>query len=87
MAMQVDIWKAMPYIVPLVAVVGAGAVLQFQTNQHALEIEAAETERDALRSIIQSMQQDHSNKVTEILVSLEGVRGDLRAIMRDLDRQ
>jgi hypothetical protein len=78
--MQVDLWKVAPWGAMLVTVGGAFGVLQFQTNQHATQIQA-------LQNTVAVMRQQHGDKVSEILVSLAEAAGERALILDRISRQ
>jgi hypothetical protein len=78
--MQVDLWKVAPWGAMLVTVGGAYGVLQFQTNQHAAQIEA-------LQATVLNVRQQHSDKVSEILVSLAQAAGERALILDRITRE
>jgi hypothetical protein len=78
--MQVDLWKIAPWAGTLVVIGSAYGVLQFQTNQHARQIEA-------LQASIAVMRQQHGDKVSEILVSLAEAAGERALILDRISRQ
>lgn len=74
--MQVDLRALLPWVVAAVPVIGGGAVLQYQVGELRDDVARSEATVRAMTS-----------KDTEILVAIEGVRAELRMLMRDWDRR